>query len=206
MKLSKPLTCLLAITAVLLLLQPVWAAGLAQTPRNNVLDNGFLSAASATQTPTSDVPATLPANLAYQTATPGPNGTIYHTVLEGQFLITIAELYGVPLTDLMTQNNLTADSIIYPGDLLMITKVAVPALLAATPAVEELAEAALPSATHQPSPTFFPQVTAVAEAKAEEPGIFTRIFSGPAKFIALGILLLVLLGIILLVISSRRMQ
>ena len=79
-------------------------------------------------------------------------------------------------------------------------------MLAATPAVEELAEAALPSATHQPSPTFLPQVTAVAEAKAEEPGIFTRIFSGPAKFIALGILLLVLLGIILLVISSRRMQ
>ena len=37
---------------------------------------------------------TLPVELYSQTATPGLDGGIRHTVLEGQFLITIAEMFG----------------------------------------------------------------------------------------------------------------
>lgn len=63
---------------------------------------------------------TLPAELYSQTATPGLDGGIRHTVLDGQFLITIAEMYGITLNDLLTLNNLTVDSIILPGDILII--------------------------------------------------------------------------------------
>jgi LysM repeat protein len=63
---------------------------------------------------------TLPVELYSQTATPGLDGGIRHTVLEGQFLITIAEMYGITLNELLTKNNLTAESLILPGDILII--------------------------------------------------------------------------------------
>lgn len=40
----------------------------------------------------------------------------------------------------------------------------------------------------------------------EDPGIINRIMSSNAKFLALGVLGLVIFGVVLLVISSRRIQ
>lgn len=54
-------------------------------------------------------------------ATPGPDGSVFHQVQEGQFLINIADAYGIELDELLAINDLDETSIIYPGDLVMIT-------------------------------------------------------------------------------------
>ncbi len=51
---------------------------------------------------------------------PDENGAIYHEVQPGQTAWTIAAQYGVDLAQLLTLNNLTADSILHPGDLIMV--------------------------------------------------------------------------------------
>jgi LysM repeat protein len=53
-------------------------------------------------------------------STPGPDGTIYHVVQWGQFLENIAKAYEKPLNDLLNLNGLTNETIIYPGDKLLI--------------------------------------------------------------------------------------
>ena len=65
---------------------------------------------------------TLPVELYQFTATPGMDGGIRHVVLEGQFLYNIVELYGVSLDAILALNGLTADSVIHPGDILVIVK------------------------------------------------------------------------------------
>ena len=52
--------------------------------------------------------------------TPMPDGSIIHIVRSGQFLWTIAEIYGVDLQTIFTLNDLNENSIIYPGDEIII--------------------------------------------------------------------------------------
>ena len=54
------------------------------------------------------------------TVTPQADGSIIHTVREGEVLITIAQAYGIPLAELLELNNLTTTSVIYVGDKLKI--------------------------------------------------------------------------------------
>lgn len=53
-------------------------------------------------------------------ATPGPDGSVIHIVGEGQNPWDIAEAYDVPLSEVMALNRLSDDSIIRPGDQLVI--------------------------------------------------------------------------------------
>ncbi len=53
-------------------------------------------------------------------ATPGPNGALWHIVQPGQTLYAITIAYGVTLPDLLALNNLTANSIIYPNEEILI--------------------------------------------------------------------------------------
>jgi LysM repeat protein len=53
-------------------------------------------------------------------ATPMPDGSIIHIVRSGQFLWTIAEIYGVDLQIIYILNDLNENSIIYPGDEIII--------------------------------------------------------------------------------------
>lgn len=53
-------------------------------------------------------------------STPGPDGSIYHVVQWGQFLENIAKAYEKPLNDLLSLNGMTSETIIYPGDKLLI--------------------------------------------------------------------------------------
>ena len=158
------------------------------------------------QQPTS-VP-TLPVELYSQTATPGLDGGIRHTVLDGQFLDTIAGMYGITLNELLTKNNLTAETIIFPGDILIIreggeinlgqptgTPEAPDLMLALEPTQTPTATLALVLAELTPEPT-----------PVEDPGVLNRIMGSDAKFLALGVLGLVIFGVVLLVISSRRIQ
>ena len=160
----------------------------------------------APQQPTT-VP-TLPVELYSQTATPGLDGGIRHTVLEGQFLITIAEMYGITLNELLTKNNLTAESLILPGDILIIREGGEINLGQPTDTPDAPAQFLTPEPSQTPTPTLAlvlaeltPQPTPM-----EDPGVFNRIMSSDAKFLALGVLGLVIFGVVLLVISSRRIK
>jgi LysM repeat protein len=77
--------------------------------------NGVPSAQQATIAPI------LPA-----TVTPQEDGTIIHTVREGETLINIALAYHIPLKDLLALNNLTSESVIYPGEKLTVGKASTP--------------------------------------------------------------------------------
>ena len=51
---------------------------------------------------------------------PDESGAIYHEVQPGQSAWTIAAQYGIELAELFRLNNLTEDSILHPGDVLLI--------------------------------------------------------------------------------------
>lgn len=53
-------------------------------------------------------------------ATPGTDGSIIHVVKTGQFLENIANAYEVNLAELMTLNGLTEQSVIFPGEQILI--------------------------------------------------------------------------------------
>ncbi len=76
-----------------------------------------------------------------QVATPRPDGSLVHEVQWGQFLLNIAETYEVELPYLLVLNGLTASTVIYPGDKLLI-------------------HPADPTPTVQPSPTLVDTATA----------------------------------------------
>lgn len=61
-----------------------------------------------------------PTAVPLQTSTPHSDGTIQHVVQPGQAPLSIAEAYGISLSDLLTLNGLTANSVIYPEDVLLI--------------------------------------------------------------------------------------
>ena len=151
---------------------------------------------------------TLPVELYSQTATPGMDGGIRHTVLEGQFLITIAEMYGITLNELLTKNNLTAESLILPGDILIIREGGEITLGQPTGTPEAPAQMIAPEITQTPTATLALVLTELTPEPTpmEDPGVFNRIMSSNAKFLALGVLGLVIFGVALLVISSRRIQ
>ncbi len=158
------------------------------------------------EAPTAVTLPTLPVELYTQTATPGPDGYIKHTVLEAQFLYTIATLYDVPVEEILKLNNLTLDSIINPGDVLLIKKIEMPtpeptetiAELATTQAAPE--EAALP---FEPTPELTPTNTPIPETSK---GLLERVFTNNSRYLAYGIFALVILGVVLLIVSSRRIH
>jgi len=166
------------------------------------------------ETPQSNptVAPTLPVELYSQTATPWLDGGIRHVVLEGQFLYNIVELYGVSLQEILTLNNLTEESIIYPGDILVIVKGGEIELGQGTQTPEAdllTAEIGLPT----PSPTtdvlsnlVLPEEITPEPTPGSQPGFFQRIFSNEARFLALGVLGLVLFGVVLVVIGARRIH
>jgi uncharacterized protein YkwD len=74
-----------------------------------------------TWTPDALVPAGV-STIAFEpiiVSTPGPDGTIHHTVGYGQSLIGIAGAYGIPVNELATLNNINPDQI-SDGQILII--------------------------------------------------------------------------------------
>jgi len=59
-------------------------------------------------------------------STPAADGSISHTVKEGEFLYPIAQAYGITLDELLALNGLTAESIIQPGQVLIIRRATSP--------------------------------------------------------------------------------
>jgi LysM repeat protein len=90
------------------------------------LDAGYITGSpGAGSNPTAPVTggSPVPTRLSIipvQLATPGPDGSIVHIVEVGQALWNIAAAYKVPLSDLLTWNDLTKDSFIHPGDKIIV--------------------------------------------------------------------------------------
>ncbi|MBC8496149.1 MAG: LysM peptidoglycan-binding domain-containing protein, partial [Chloroflexi bacterium] len=71
--------------------------------------------------PGNETPSPTPRPLsAIEQLTPASDGNYYHTVQSGDFLAWIADQYDVKLADLMAWNGLAADSIIRPGQQLLL--------------------------------------------------------------------------------------
>jgi len=95
---------------------------------------------------------------AIQKLTPEADGNYYHTVQSGETLSWIADLYDVPLADLMAWNGLNSTSVIRPEQklFLLVTPPATPTL---TPNPPTTTPSPSPSITQSP-PTGTPLVTA----------------------------------------------
>ena len=152
-----------------------------------------------------DAQTATPGVPGFITSTPGADGSIKHIVRSGEFLITIAQAYGISLDELLTLNNLTAESILQVDQELIIRKATnpLPALTSGT--VIAPTATLRPSLTPQPSHT--PAVTATPiPAPTRGPSVFARVFSGRAAYVGIGIVALILMGVALLIISSRRIH
>jgi LysM repeat protein len=101
---------------------------------------------------------TMPPILPIVTSTPRPDGAIIHVVQPGQTIISIAAAYGVKEQDLLAYNGLTEQSVIFPGDFLIIRLPATPGSTqeetpTITQAPEESPSPSPMAATGTPTPT-----------------------------------------------------
>ena len=87
---------------------------------------------------------------AIEKLTPESDGRYYHTVRSGETLSWISGYYGVNMGELMAWNGLSASSIIFPGEKLLL-QVTPPAT--ETPIPPPATPTPLPAATFTPSPT-----------------------------------------------------
>ena len=100
----------------------------------------------ATQPSTAPVPqAPLPSVL----ATPGPDGSIVHTIQAGDTLFALSIAYNVPLDQILTLNNISKDTLLSIGQKIIISGPTAPAAPTAAPT----------STTPQAPPTTAPTAT-----------------------------------------------
>ena len=121
-------------------------------------------------------------------ATPRPDGAILHVVQYGQFLENIAKAYDISLQELLEKNYLNLDTVIFPGDKLVIkpsTTVITPDSENTTPtqassSATKGAPARTPTAEPKPpTPTPSPaNISRVAVAAAVEPSDQVKNASG----------------------------
>ncbi|MFC1997566.1 LysM peptidoglycan-binding domain-containing protein [Chloroflexota bacterium] len=135
---------------------------------------------------------------AIEKLTPASDGNYYHKVVSGEYLAQIASLYDISLAELMAWNGLNSDSIIRPGQQLLL-RVTPPATITPTPAPASATPTITPT---PPSPTGtkepvtgLPSVTATADAEAE---------SSLSEISMPVVIVLVIAGLLILVWAARR--
>ena len=113
---------------------------------------------------------------AIEKITPDSVGNYYHTVKNGEYLAWIADVYEITLPELLAWNGLTADSIIQPGQKLLL-RVTPPAATTPSPTLPgstaTMTQSPLtPTSTREPT-TPSPSATAAAAAEAQSsfPGL-----------------------------------
>jgi LysM repeat protein len=87
------------------------------------IDTGYVAggtSADSTAPAAAQAPAAPSGALPVLQATPMPDGSIVHTVLAGQTLWTVSAVYELPLAELLELNGLTENSLLHPGDELLI--------------------------------------------------------------------------------------
>lgn len=83
---------------------------------NTQSQNASGGEAAPTNSPVVNQPVYVP----FTRSEPDESGAIYHEVQPGQSAWTIAAQYGIELTELLKLNNLTENSVLHPGDRIMI--------------------------------------------------------------------------------------
>lgn len=132
------------------------------------------------------------------TVTPDRSGIIIHTVQYGETLYTIAEAYGVTISQILENNGMSSESTaIYEGDTLVIqtatdptatpTNTATPDLGTATPT--QVRPTLTPNPTRTPAPT---------HTATTPPSVMHRAL-GDGKYVGLGLILICGLGLILVI-------
>lgn len=184
-----------------------------------------LNAPGHQETPPPSTAIAPPGVPGFITSTPSADGSVHHIVREGEYPYTIVDAYGISLNELLVLNNLEADPILQVGQDLLIKKPGSVEMPTAT--LNPTEEAMLVVASSVP-PTLDIQAlvagTATAQivtqfagkigpgtpyptaTKTPGPGIFSRIFSSQARYLGLGVIGIVVFGLLLLVISARKMQ
>ncbi len=166
----------------------------------------------ATATPIGPTRTPAPLSDTITTAAPNPDGSVIHVVKPGQALAAVADAYEIPLADLLAQNNLTEDSLIYPEQELLIVPAALPS---PTPTdsgqTPEAAEDTLePTPRPSRTPTEKVQPTRIAPTPTQPPqkhsGFLTDFFSGDTLWIGVGLVSVSVFGLGLLLYTSARMD
>jgi LysM repeat protein len=184
-------------------------AGVASDGNTNyyTLDVGYIAGGSSSGSGSTGSGATAASGVAPATAvaffpviaaTPGPDGSVVHTVQSGQTLWVIAATYKIQLADLLALNGMSDNSYIFPGDQLIIK----PPQAHTEPAVTQTREGIQPTPTRSPTRTPVPQATeAVALLQATQPAIANVPPASPPHFalpsgkdLLLGIIALLVLG------------
>jgi LysM repeat protein len=121
--------------------------------------------------------------------TPDSDGNFYHVVKAGEYLAWIADLYEINVTQLLNWNGLTEDSVIQPGQRLLL-RVTPPATSTPIPVISTATPTATitpipPSKTPEP-PTPSPSATQIPTVEGSETFDYVRLL----------VPLLVILGIV----------
>lgn len=148
--------------------------------------NGFwVGEADPTQVPSSPtagtpISSTMPTAVPIVVSTPGPDGTVKHTVAGGQALWIIASVYNIPLEELRELNQLEPDAVVNPGDLVIIK----PSYTPTNTPIGQASPTLPPRYTHTPSPAGY-QGTQIeyspATASATNPALSEPRFRTSAK-------------------------
>jgi LysM repeat protein len=96
---------------------------------------------------------------------PDETGAIYHEVQPGQSAWTIAAQYGIELAKLLELNHLIADSILHPGDILMIRPPDPPT---STPTITSTPSHTLDAPTKSPTPAQTAEVPIASETPMDQ--------------------------------------
>jgi LysM repeat protein len=120
-----------------------------------VIGAGYSSSSSSSSNSAPSAQQATLAPILPATVTPQADGSIIHAVREGETLINIALAYNIPLKDLLAMNNLTSESVIYPGEKLTVGKASTPTPTAAitnTPTPRPATPTRRPTRTPTPRP------------------------------------------------------
>lgn len=153
--------------------------------------------------------ATVTATLSLATA--APDGSIIHVVQPGETFVSIAEAYNVNLLELLSRNGLTQDSIIYPGDQLVIHEADRTPTLPPTDTSTPRPPTATRRPTYTPRPSRTPTVEGLAgasETGTPEGGAVTGLSlqSVGSDPLLLAVFILGGLGLVMIVVGSLFKQ
>ena len=129
---------------------------------------------------------------------PDEHGAIYHEVQPGQTAWTIAAHYEVDLAELLALNNLTENSILHPGDVLLVRA---PTSPTDTPSFHLVTEDDLPSPTTPAQISGVSPTATISMVSQDSQGSGTSPMS-----LILGVGVAVLAGIVLVRVSRARVH